>query len=324
MPKVHLKHALEPARRELLRAHLDTGVQLSFGVVECPADFEILVEGFPTLADLAASPRLRAVIVPWAGVPLETIERLKQFPRLTLHNLPYNAAPTAETALALLLATAKKTVQHDRAFRRHLWTLPAEHQSGSVLLAGGTALILGYGRIGERLAKACRSFGMGVIAVRRTPHGDPPDQIFGPHALPDLLPKASAVLVCLPHTPETTGFLGRRELALLSPQAILVNVARGPIVDEEALYQALKAKRIFGAGLDVWYHYPTDSQRESRIPCPPSRFPFHELDNVVMSPHRAGWSEETEIDRCLHLAELLNAVARNEPLPYRVDLERGY
>jgi phosphoglycerate dehydrogenase-like enzyme len=103
---------------------------------------------------------------------------------------------------------------------------------------------------------------------------------------------------------------------------VLINIARGPIVDEAALYNALRGGSLYGAGLDVWYNYPADEQ--SRSHTAPSYHPFHELDNVVMSPHRAGGSDETERLRMAHLAELLNAAARGEPMPNRVNLQAGY
>jgi phosphoglycerate dehydrogenase-like enzyme len=129
-------------------------------------------------------------------------------------------------------------------------------------------------------------------------------------------------MVCLPHTPETTGFLGARELDLLPEHAVVVNIGRGPIVDEAALYAALREGKIHGAGLDVWYNYPPDE--EARAHTPPSDYPFHELDNVVMSPHRGGGSAETDRLRMIHLARLLNAAARGEAMPNRIDLQRGY
>jgi phosphoglycerate dehydrogenase-like enzyme len=149
-----------------------------------------------------------------------------------------------------------------------------------------------------------------------------PDEIHPPQALHRLLPCANALFICLPLTPATTGLIGAKELALLPPHAVLVNVARGPIVDEAALYHALRDGALHAAGLDVWYNYPPDEA--ARAHTPPSDYPFHELDNVVMSPHRAGGSTETELQRMAHLARLLNAAARGEEMPNRVDLQAGY
>ncbi len=111
-------------------------------------------------------------------------------------------------------------------------------------------------------------------------------------------------------------------MALLPPQAILVNVGRGPIVVEKALYQALCNGALYAAGLDVWYNYPAD--KASRSNTPPSQYPFHELDNVVMSSHRGGLTTEVEAERLTHLTTLLNAAAQDKPMPNRVDLAARY
>lgn len=109
---------------------------------------------------------------------------------------------------------------------------------------------------------------------------------------------------------------------MLPSDAVLVNVGRGSIVDEAALCHALREGMLYAAGLDVWYNYPGD--KSARSCTPPSTYPFHELDNVVMSPHRAGGSKETGMQRMSHLAALLNAAARGEEMPNRVNLQAGY
>ena len=146
--------------------------------------------------------------------------------------------------------------------------------------------------------------------------------VYAPAELSTLLPQTDVLFIALPLTAETEGMVGNQELALLPRDAILVNVGRGRVVDEEALYNALRAGTILAAGLDVWYHYPMHD--EERANTPPSRFPFHELDNVVMSPHRGGWLSAAENSRITELASLLNAAARGEPIPSGVDKELGY
>jgi phosphoglycerate dehydrogenase-like enzyme len=324
MLRVHLEFDPAPEQVARLRELVDPAVRLTVGEPPRPADFEILVHGFPSGDDLLASPKLRALIVPWAGPPMETLALLKQFPHIAVHNLPYNAGPTAEMAIALVLAAAKMIVPYDRNFRMHRWGTLQQGRQTSVLLGGKTAVILGYGRVGRRVADALQGMGMKIQAVRRQRTPGDPEDVHGIDALPRLLPGAAVLAICLPHTAETEGLIGERELALLPGDAVLVNVARGEIVDEAALYRALAERRLFGAGIDVWYRYPARSERKADVPTPPSNFPFHELDNVVMSPHRAGWSEETEELRLLHLAELLNAAAKGEPIPNRIDPARGY
>ena len=166
---------------------------------------------------------------------------------------------------------------------------------------------------------------MRVLAVKRNPDLTPDaavDEMHALEALPELLPQTQALLICMPHTPQTEGVIGSTELAALPSDAVLVNVGRGPVVDEEALYYALKEGRLHAAGLDVWYNYPASQEERSNTPM--SAFPFHELDNVVLSPHRGGATKETNYLRMEGLANLLNAAARGEPIPNKVDVDAGY
>ena len=296
-----------------LRPLVDEDVEVHAGSwVAC----DVLVEGRPDREHFAPPPR--AVVVPYAGVPAETAALLRDFPGVTLHNLHHNAAPTAETALALLLAAAKRVVPFDRALRAGDWR-PRYETPGEALLDGGTALVLGYGAVGRRVAAACRALGMDVVAVRRREGSE--GDVHGLAALHDLLPRAAAVVSCLPLTEDTRGLLGARELALLPDGAVLVNVGRAAVVDEDALFAELESGRI-AAGLDVWYRYPEDE--DARAATAPSRHPFGRLPNVVLSPHHAGSCRGIEQLRARHLADLLNAAARGAPIPNRVEPERGY
>jgi phosphoglycerate dehydrogenase-like enzyme len=321
----HLQRPRDPTSLEILRAQLDSQVHVTVGPeLPTPADYHVLVAGRPERERITASPDLRTLIIPWAGLPEVTRELLSEFPHIAVHNLHHNAVPAAEMAVALMLAASKRVVPADRAMRNHDWT-PRYESEPSVLLEARTVLVLGYGAIGQWAGRVCRGLGMRVLAVRRNvvaPTDGVAEEIHQPAALHRLLARADVLLICLPHTPETTGLIGEKELALMPPGAILVNVGRGPIVDEHALYTALRDGRLYGAGLDVWYNYPRDEA--SRSQTPPSAQPFHELENVVMSPHRAGHSSESEERRMVHLATLLNAAARDEEIPNRVDLQVGY
>ncbi len=329
---VHLRDEPPLRWRRYLEEALDPQVRVTYGPdLPEPPDYEILVAGRPSRRSLTAAPHLHTLIIPWAGLPESTRALLQEFPALAVHNLHHNAVAAAEMALALLLAAAKFLVPMDRALRRHDWR-PRYGPNPAVRLGGGTALVLGYGAIGQRVARSCRGLGMHVLATRRRPRGDEAHaDVRPPEALPALLPRADALLITLPLTDETVGLLGAAELARLPSPAVLVNVARGVIVDQAALYHALKDGALHAAGLDVWYNYPSGKDagydvEAARANTPPADYPFHELDNVVMSPHRGGGlrTTATERDRMEHLARLLNAATRDEPLPNRVDLERGY
>jgi phosphoglycerate dehydrogenase-like enzyme len=315
-----------------LRQAVPSGVEVQDG--DKPGDYEILIEGRPT-EDLLHAPSLRAVIVPFAGVPEATLEMARSRPEITLHNLHHNAAETAEMGFALLLAAAKRLIPADRKLRKNDWTaryLPSE----SVRLDGKQALVLGYGEIGRRLAWSCAALGMRVSATRRSQareQADGPVRVYPAASMPGLLPTANVLIIALPQSKETIGLIGKKEIEALPPGAILVNIARAAIVDEEALYDALKSGHLHSAGLDVWYTYPKSASGgvpayftmpEGAVDTPPSRFPFGELDNVVMSPHRAGVSMETEEHRVAGLAALLTAASEGKPMPNRVNTAAGY
>lgn len=325
--RVRITYSYDQPVRDMLAAQLDAGIVVAYGEeVDTSADYHILVTGRPREEQLTNSPHLRALIVPWAGLPEQTRTLMCRFPQISVHNLHHNAAPVAEYALALLLTAAKEIVPPDRALRHNDWT-PRYRPNRAILLGGKTALVLGYGHIGRRVATLCRGLGMHVLATRRSADAESDDGTAHVHpadALPTLLPRADAVMICLPHTDESDGLLGADELAMLPAGAILVNIGRGAVVNEAALFAALKSGALHAAGLDVWYTYPPDG--ESRTDTAPSAYPFHELDNVVLSPHRAGslWQGEMDKLRMEHLAHLLNAAAANRPMPNRVDLERGY
>lgn len=292
---------------------------LSFGP-PAPDAFEILVAGRPE-PELLARRGLEALVVPFAGLPAITAERLEEYAALPVYNLHHNAAPTAELALALLLAASKRLTPIERRFRAGDWSDRGRGDQ-ALRLEGRRALVLGYGAVGRRVARACAGLGMQVSAIaRRARHED--RRVQGPEALADLLPQTDALLLCLPATPRTTGLIGAAELAALPPQAILVNVARGPIVDERALYAALREGHLFGAGLDVWWRYPESRERSGEMLLP-SELPFHELENVVLSPHRAGHVQDNEERRSRDLASLLRSLCAGEEPESRVDLSEGY
>lgn len=285
---------------------------------------EVLVGGFVSAEQIGACPKLRAVIVPFAGVPAETQALLRERPNIDLHNLHYNVVPTAEMALALLLAAAKAIVPLDRDLRANDWSSRFEPETGT-RLDGKNAVILGYGQIGKRIARGCHGLGMKTIGVRRSvahvqmEEGVP---VYPVTALDSLLPKADALILVLPGTPETEGMIGASQIALLPTDAIIVNVGRGPTIDEEALYNALRDKRIRAAGIDVWWKYPERGGDAKNSP--PSNYPFNELPNVVMSPHRGGWLLAAEEDRFDALEVLIRAAARGEAIPNKVDKVLGY
>ncbi len=329
MPHIHLHQDLTPTERATLDRLLAPNIRLTTGEDESgAATVDLLIGANPTPAWLA-SPTLRAVIVPWAGVPEKTVATLREHPHLALHNLHYNAQQTAEMAVALLFAAAKFIVPYDQKLRHADWT-PRYEPARAFLLHGKTALILGYGSIGQAIGRMLKGIGMTVLGTRRTPPsptgrgagGEGDVEIHPQSALPTLLPRADFLLIALPLTDETRGLIGAPELALLPDDAVLINIGRGPIVDEHALYTALTTGKLAAAGLDVWWNYPKDEP--SRANTPPANVPLHELENVVLSPHRGGQVRERDESWATALAEMINVFSRGEEMPNRVNLEIGY
>lgn len=177
--------------------------------------------------------------------------------------------------------------------------------------AGKTIGIVGFGHIGKAIATRARAFGMRVIAINRSgaPHSEA-DRIERFDRLPWLLGESDYVVLACPLTEETRGMIGAVELAAMKPTALLINVARGPVADEDALYNALSSRRIAGALLDAWYNYPTPAEPNPQ----PSRHDFAALDNVRATPHMSGWTEGLMERRYRRIAENLARFSRGEAL----------
>jgi phosphoglycerate dehydrogenase-like enzyme len=213
-----------------------------------------------------------------------------------------------------MVALTREFLRLDRALRRGVWqsqwAVGAAPPPVWPELAGKTVGILGYGRIGRSIALRARVFGLEVCAIRRNVGkravGDP-NLLGGPDRIEEVLRRSDYLVIAMPATAETLGLLGRRELGSMKPGAFLINVARAEIVDEDALYEALRHGAIAGAALDVWYRYPGEAG-----PAAPARHPFHELPNVLMTPHVAGWTEGMLGARAGLIAENIRRVASGE------------
>lgn len=288
------------------------------------ADFDILVYPTATQEWIEASPKLRALIIPWAGLPEQTRTLMLNYPDISVHNLHHNNFNTAEMGLTLLLAAAKRLIPMDQALRKNDWRPRYDGPQG-ILLRGKRVLILGFGEVGQAMASLCLGLGMKVMATKKHPEdyqGHLDVDIYPDNLLAELLSTTDVLIVALPLTSETKGLIGAAELNRMPRGGLLVNIGRGPVVDQWALYEALKSGQLRAAGSDVWYNYP--ESRDVRADTPPSDAPLGELENFVLSPHRGGMVEDVERQQIIALAKLLNAANRGQTMPNKVDLELGY
>jgi phosphoglycerate dehydrogenase-like enzyme len=271
---------------------------------------EILV-GHIWRSEFPEAPRLKFFQAATAGVDMIDLPSL---PRgITLCNCFGHEPAIAEYVLMTWLALSHRLVDTVMAFRGGSW---AAHQPaggsphGEVL--GKTLGIVGYGRIGREVAKRALGFGCKIIAANRSPVAEKGDasEIYPLAEIDRMLPQCDAVLIAAGLGPETRGLIDARRLSLMKPTALLINIGRAAIVDEEALYDALRGKAIGGAALDVWWHHwdPTQPDRS------PSRFPFHELPSVLMTPHCSGFTEGTADRRWGELAGNLDRYTRGDSL----------
>jgi len=300
---------LEPAVRARLTTPCEVIVADEASVAGKLADVDVLISLAFTTEMAAAAGRLKLVQVPGAG--LDRIDRGALGVSTALANVYGHEVGIAEYALGAMLTLTRGFGRLDAALRRGTWesqwAVGVAPPPAWPELAGKTLGILGYGHIGQALARRARAFDMTVLAIRRSPTPDAHALVSGPEALDDVLTRADYLVVTLPLTADTRGRLDARALGLLKRGAILVNVARAEIVDEDALYAALASGALGGAALDVWYRYPKTPE-----PTAPARRPFHELPNVLMTPHVSGWTTGMLEARATLIAANVERVTRGE------------
>lgn len=185
-------------------------------------------------------------------------------------------------------------------------------------ISGQTIGIVGYGDIGRAVATSVRPLGMAVLAVKRhvgpSPGADPlVGQMYSPDRRIEMIRRCDYVVVAAPLTPETCGMIAEPEFAAMKPTAVVINVGRGPVIQEEALVSALSQQRIKGAALDVFDHEPL-----------PNGHPFYKLENVLMSPHCADHTPDW-LDRAMQFfIAQFDQFQKGKPLMSVVDKKLGY
>ncbi len=318
MNTVLLQGRLAVPRAALLRERLEAGWRVVIWhpdqntVAEFPAmaaAADVIIGGAIPVHPWPETPRLKLFQIPWTGHEWTCAQRMPK--GVPVCNVFEHETSIAEYVLLAMLEWKIGLRHMDAAFRARGWD-GREVASGPVHgeVRGATLGIIGYGHIGHEVAVRARAFGIKVVGIRRTLPPCPPElEWLGTMArLDDLLAVSDFVLVACDLNAETRGLIDAGRLARMKPGAVIINVARGKIIDEAALYAALKERRIGGAVIDVWYNYNEPGKPEVW----PSNHPFQELDNVICSAHECGWTEEQIERRWDFVAENLARVMRGE------------
>ncbi len=293
-------------------------------MLEHGGDVEVLASVSAPGEFIRKASNLRLIQTLGAGIDRVDLNAIRERGDIIVCNNHVNSAEVAEFAISLLFAVAKHLIPSDKELRSGNWIHRWGGPVPNIEIRGKRVLIIGLGHIGVEIAKRLKSFEVTLTAVTRSgvsSRQDLVDQVVSIDGIQPHVEDSDFIILALPLTSESKCLVNREFLSWMKPTSILVNISRGQIVDELALYEALSDKRIRGAGIDVWWRYPS-KWRGTAIP--PADVPFHELDNVVVSPHRAAYSEHIERELYLFAAENTLRFIRGEPPLNIVDLERGY
>lgn len=254
------------------------------------------------------APPLRLLHVPGAG--LDGIDLTALRPDTVVANVFEHEIPIAEFVLARLLEWEIRAAAMQTSFGPAEWAEHYLHRTPHGEIHGKALGIVGYGRIGRAIAARAAVFGVRVAAVDDVAQPDGTAEILPTNQLAELLARSDYVVVACPLTEETTGLIDASALDRMPAHAVLVNISRAQIVDEDALYAALRDGRIGGAILDVWYRYPNSSDDTVT----PASRPFWDLPNAWCTPHSSAWTQQLPGRRYAVIADNVNRLVSGEPL----------
>lgn len=323
--------------REMIASGLAGVDGLSYGfpkafddesIIAAAKDADVIVAWRCTPELLAAAQQLKLWIFPGVGVQrlIEPFREINKQRKVMLVNSKSNTYATAQHSVALLFTALNKVVLHDAWMRSGQWR-KGDADASSSGLRGKKIGLLGYGSVNSKVHKFLSGFEVEFAVLRRDwskmGQGSPlrTVQRYNDSQLNYFLSGIDVLMIGVPETDNTRGMIGADELALLGADGYLVNISRGPVVDEVALFNALKGKVIAGAAIDVWYDYRPEPDTAGRKY--PYTQPFHELDNIVLSPHRAA-SPVFDPARWGEIVETIKQYAAGKPLANVVDLDEGY
>ena len=277
---------------------------------QAAAAAEILVSNH-WRTDYPAAPRVRLVQSVATGVELIELAALPA--GVAVCNAFGHESAIAEYVVMVMLVWRHRLFEISGEFREQASWRTSWVQGGAPHgeVRGSTLGIVGYGRVGREVARRTAPFGCRILAANRTPREPEPgvERILPLGDLDRMLPQCDTLALCTALGSETAGLIDARRLSLMRSNALLINISRGQVVDEDALYSALRQRTIGGAALDVWWQYPDAAEPTRRG----SRHPFHELPNVIATPHNSGWTDGMVKRRWNEIADNINRFVRGKP-----------
>ncbi len=288
------------------------------GIENYIGDAEVVITWSLRPEQFKAAKRVRWIHSPAAAVHQLMFPELVNSDVVLTNSREIHGPVVAEHVIALVFALAKRLPQAVRLQKDHLWGQQAmwDSQPRPREVAGATLGLVGLGSIGREVAKRAAALGMRVIAVREYPEkgrAEAVEEVFAPSQLRSLLARSDFVVLALPLTPFTTAVIDASRLAQMKPDACLINVGRGPLVDEAALAAALGKMNIGGAALDVFSEEPL-----------PKDSPLWNLENLIITPHTAALTDKLWERHYLLISENLRRYIRGEALLAVVDKKKGY
>ncbi|RVA46864.1 hydroxyacid dehydrogenase [Mesorhizobium sp. M7A.F.Ca.US.001.01.1.1] len=285
MARILTTHPLHPRASAMLSGAGELVVASAIDPATLAAeakDADIVIVRAPLPPQLFDGARLlRAAIRHGAGLDMIPMEAATAAGVLVANVPAVNARSVAEHVMFAALALLRNFRAVDRDLRTKGWLAGREHANSNIELAGKTIGIVGLGAVGQAVGHiAAHGFDLKVVATTRSMQ-PAPDKV-GFLSIDALVEQSDIIVLCCPLTPETRGLINRERIARMKPQALLINVSRGPVIDDDALIEALQKRRIGGAALDVFSTQPL-----------PSNHPYFGFDNVIITPHMAGITEES-------------------------------
>ena len=330
--KVLITKQLSPSQTEYIRTSLGGKFDLispeeftEDGILKNIEGVKILL-GDNITKNMFEKSKVELIQVPWAGVENLDFELLSNY-EVPVCNSHSNAIAVAEYAVGLLLGISKKIPYHDNLLRNGDWNRTKKEEKNSEIqyssyVSNKTIGFIGYGNIGKNIAKLMKGFDPKIMAIvsDKTKEYDEVDFIGDSSDLDYVLENSDYIIVAAALTEETRGMLNKANLIKMKKTAYIINISRGRIIDEEALYYALENRLIAGAGIDTWYNYPKESLD---ITYPSKKCDFHKLSNIIISPHRAAQieGEFTYLDDAIDNIKEYN---KEKNYKNRLNIKKGY